>query len=121
MNYKLAMQIQNILPELQLRQVYKFGVHAAKGPWDRVTVADAFLHLQDEVRELERAISDGASYETVADECADVANMAAIIMSNYKQLMQVGCCNATWPNPEKDGNKEFCNKPEDHEGDHNYV
>lgn len=85
MNRALANQIQASLPELQLRQVYKFGVHANKGPWNGVSLADALHHLQKEVNELILAVGDNRPYEEVADEAADVANMALIVMTNYRQ------------------------------------
>lgn len=89
MNRQLQDEILEALPQLTLRMTYKLGVHAAKGPWNRVTIEDAMMHLWEEVEELEVKIKGGATYEEVIDECADVANMALIISHNYRRMKNV--------------------------------
>lgn len=89
MNRQLQDEILEALPQLTLRMVYKLGVHASKGPWDKVPIEDAMMHLWDEVEELEIKLRDGATYEEVIDECADIANMALIISHNYRRTHRV--------------------------------
>ena len=83
MNRQLEDDIIESMPHLTLRMTYKLGVHAKKGPWRGVNINDAIIHLRQEILELITIIKENGTYEEVADECADCANMILIIMNNY--------------------------------------
>ena len=60
--------------------------NVAKRHWLEMTIGDLFLHLSDEVDELEHAIEAPCFSEdkitnpaAIIDECLDVANFAAMI------------------------------------------
>jgi len=68
--------------------LHKLSVHAAKGPWDKVELADKIAKLEEEYRELRIAIDNGAPFHEIMDECADLANMCLIISDHYAMAPQ---------------------------------
>lgn len=70
-------------------QLMKFRARAHKGDWDRVPIITIFGFLMDEVSELKKAIEERsaglATSGDVINECADVANYAAMIADNLKR------------------------------------
>lgn len=57
--------------------VYKLGVHAAKGKWEKYNITETVGKLQGEVAELQEAVLRGNMVEILL-ESADVANYALI-------------------------------------------
>jgi len=76
----------NMLKPIQL---IKFRARAHKGDWDRVPIISLLDALISEVWELKRAVEDRsagvATSGDVINECADVANYAAMIADNLKR------------------------------------
>jgi hypothetical protein len=118
------------LPELNARVIAKLATHVQKnGPWTNMTLIRSVDRLHEEMHELTDELGklrDGHSdYNAVANECADVACMAMIVMYRVKLLERLNTpvlvCNATWPDPAKDGNYAHCWKPEGHREEHDFV
>lgn len=57
--------------------IFKLRKNAHKGRWNDLSLDTTFKRLNDEVKELEQAIKEGSSTETMM-EAADVANFAMI-------------------------------------------
>lgn len=74
------------LPELNARMIAKLATHVPKyGPWTQITIERALAHIEEEIAELRTSIADSTNtYDDVANECADVAAMAMIIMYTMK-------------------------------------
>jgi len=121
MNRQLQDEILEALPQLVLRMVYKLGVHAAKGPWDKVLILDAMDHLREEIIELSDAIWRKAPYEDIIDECADIANMTLIISHNYRRFLVDGPSNIAICKYRHSRELTECNLPTGHKDGHNFV
>ena len=67
--------------DLSTRMMKKLRQNCHKAHWDTVTNYWLLARLNDEVRELQDAMMNDAP-ELIADECADVANFAAMIADN---------------------------------------
>lgn len=75
---KLQEAILRAGPRLALGMLHKFSIHAAKGPWDAVSIGELVHGLDEEVAELKAALV-GGRYPEILDECADVANYCLMI------------------------------------------
>src|SRR5512139_2125610 len=93
MLHKLRKDILEAIPPLVVSMIYKFSIHAAKGPWTNVPMHVALAHLDEEVGELKAAIWREASVEEILDEAADIANMAVIISHNYANQRGEATCS----------------------------
>lgn len=69
---------RRVIDDLGRRQLRKMRANAGKAHWSTVSRAWLFTRLLEEVAELAGAIESG-DQEEIADECADVANMAAML------------------------------------------
>ena len=124
---QLQKDLIDALPRLVIGMIYKFSIHASKGPWTGVGVVEAAKHLQLEVDELMEAIDRNAQYEDILDECADIANMALIILHNYQQTKSFKLtehhrliCNNKYIVPDQIGRHLICWLSAEHEGGHAY-
>lgn len=70
---------KRIVHALEKRMLHKLRVNAHKPHWHGESIEYLLERLREEVREVEDAIEDELSSDAVYDECADVANIAAMI------------------------------------------
>lgn len=59
--------------------IYKLAKNAHKGKWEDSTGSQAMEQLQQEVSELEEALTDEHNVVSIILECADVANFSLIL------------------------------------------
>jgi len=71
----------DLVYDLSTRMMKKLRQNSHKAGWNTVTNYWLLARLNDEVRELQEAMLTD-SPEMIADECADVANFAAMIADN---------------------------------------
>lgn len=92
-----------VLPELNARMIAKMAVHhQVRGPWTELDLHRAFDKLREEVVELQNEMHSyrlkDSDYNAVANECADVANCAMMIMARIKFLEEaVAKCESRRP------------------------
>lgn len=67
--------------DLSTRMMKKLRQNSHKAHWNTVTNYWLLARMMDEIRELQDAMATD-SPEMIADECADVANFAAMIADN---------------------------------------
>lgn len=70
---------KRIVHALEKRMLHKLRTNAHKPHWHGESIEYLLGRLREEVREVEDAIEDEAPASAVYDECADVANIVAMI------------------------------------------
>ena len=70
---------ERIVSQLNAAMLRKLALNRHKGTWE-LTTKYLMQRLRQEVEELGNALDDGLSSESIINECADVANFAAMIM-----------------------------------------
>ena len=90
-----------------LGMLYKLSVHAAKGPWDGVSLEKLVQGLESEVAELKEALANGEPYGRILDECADIANYAMMIPDHVAQVGEI------WTEADE---KAMHNSPQEYKG-----
>lgn len=63
---------------------HKLKLNDHKGGWDEISVEDLLDLLEEEVKELREAVTEGNPYEIIF-EAADVANFAMMIAHNTSE------------------------------------
>jgi len=70
---------KRIVQALEKRMLHKLRVNAHKPHWHGESIEYLLGRLREEVREVEDAIEEEQSSDAIYNECADVANIAAMI------------------------------------------
>ena len=79
---------RRVIDNLSLRQLRKMRANSLKAHWSTVSQAWLFARLLEEVAELARALAAGDP-EEIADECADVANLSAMLADGESDAGEV--------------------------------
>ena len=79
-------QEHEAVSSLRMSMLRKLRKNAHKPSWRYDTPKNLLVQLIEEVEELEEALRTG-SFQDILDECADVANFAAMIHDNVKRSM----------------------------------
>lgn len=76
---------RRIVDELNDHMLFKLRKNAHKPNWQEESVPFLIERLREEVEELHEAYFGNEGATAIAFECADVANIAAMILDNTKE------------------------------------
>lgn len=81
---------QKLIRTLRNRCLKKLRLNSNKLHWSHCTLKWHFNRVNQEIKELKKAIENNKSKSEIWDEAADICNFIAFIADNYKPKIKKG-------------------------------